>query len=961
MKSRQDYLINKSHLAKNYPDARLLKDLFGNVQSYVLDTRNLINDTNDLCVKYLDDIGSFNVNVVQDLKSFYSLLTDLYVVNGQTANSKSIFDLSKLIFSNHGVKVNTNTNEIKLDNTNYKADFISPIVEIKNISVIPRIGEQINKDIFLGVYGEKINNQIQNITTGIYTLSTHSIDKQLGFSLLIDFGDIRPINFLSFAINTSSVPFLNVRSIEVANGSDLEKVTIHNSNSQTATGYDILDKSIQIDRSLMTINFDNQITRYIKIDIRYSNFELIKGKRIYELDINNLVSGFGLPSATGSIIFGPIQFSDEVLKASIDSVLKNYILSNPNINFSIAPTPTGTFHPLLNSIEYNPDLGLSNIVNYNNISTNSINTTNPVNSIYLKIDFTATEANLSDIINLGNINVESYIKRTRISIGPTNRNIITGNSSPTRFALTVLKQLNSYSGYNTDFATGAIIGTSNIGEIELNGAIKAVSIGSSVNPDISKNYFTVGQNTTRFFTKPEKIGLSITEKVTCNPEFDFDQYRIKIFGYSLPFTSDLKGSTNNINSINTIEPTNKSVILVLPIVSKGAKYKIIFNTNDSILLDISSRVFHTVTETYFIVEDTNIVSYSVFDEIGDKVYDGVVHTLLSGTKYITVFDFLNITVPTIPNLTFNTIYGISDNTATEFSLITQGFIFAKYFSGTISNVSKIVKTDLQTSYNNGFLVITNPKIIKYTNTLTGADYKNVFKLDNNQIVKNTLTFDINTASINPFISEVDYIDGFKEFNVTQSYEQINNLDLNIIPLLSSFIGDETTDIIFDGNTELFTNRVYSISELVYPGDWCLNYNTNTHLWQISLPIGIETSSTFDTQIIYTISSNSSTYGLYSVDYVNGIIYTTAPMDSRIVINYIFSNTYAQYEHFEKLSSNLYSVGDGNIQIKDTNDNTSGQYLVVYNTLNDISSNTQVYITPIVKDIILNVLLKTEIL
>lgn len=956
MLKQTDYLVSKTHLAKPYPDKNLLKDYFNNAQSYLSETQTLINNTNDLYLKYLNDIANFNVQAVQDVKTIYSLLADLFVLNGNTANSLNVLDLASKVNSNSTVRINTSTNEVKIDGVPYSNSFLTSSLQIKGLTILPKVGQQLSKDIFVGAFGKNANSQVFNILSSVYKLSVYSIDQPLSFSLLIDFGSVMPVNYVSLDLLTEVIPYLTIKSLKATtNNSDLFSLDITNSGSGTATGYEVLETTNGTN-STITIEFDNQLTRYIQVEFQYSNFELINGKRIFELDMNNLVSGFELPGSSGSVIFGPLKFSDQIVKASVQAAIDNYDLASPNVIFSVAPDLSGTWYQLINAIEFNPTLQIKNVVNFNNVSTDSINTTNPVTELYLKIDFTATQVNLSDIISLSNVNVESYISRSRVTIDANNRNIFLGQTITDPASLSVLRCLFGYSGWNAQFPIASQLDTTNLIELNSNGSTFAPSLFSTTKPDPIKGTFNFSA-ITQVVTKPEKVQLVITEKTTSTPAFGFDQYRIQMSGYSLPIASTINSSTALIKSLNTI-PAPSAMVYVLPINSKAGKYKILLNTGDQFVVDLTAKCFFSITETYFQVENSAVTSYTVYSPIGTQIFTGPISTV-GQLSYISLFDFLDISIPTVAGYTFNKTYGLTNNSPTQFTVINQGFIFGTYFSGSITGAYKIVQVPITTNYINNNLVLDNPKIVQVTETLTGADYQKIYQLYNTNIIQNSLVFDLQNASINPFITEAVFIDGHTEFNLTETVEIQTSGSENTI-LLSNFVGDETTNILFDGNTDIFNNRVYSVQELINSGDYCVS-NDGSGNWSIILPEGIFTNPIFVTRIIYPTNSVSPTYGLYSVDYINGIIYTTAPLDARIAITYSFSNTFAKYEHLDLLDSELYTVSSNQISIKDSDVVQAGQYLIVYNSLNDLASSTQVYSTPVVNDLILNILTASEVL
>ncbi len=958
MKLDTDYIFDKSSLNVSYPQVGTVKNVMTAYQSYLFNTQDLINETNDSYLGYLDNIASFNQVALKDLKTMYSLLGDLYVLNGRTSKSVDIFELSKHIFSNTSMRVNPSSDEIKISSQdNYSDDFVTSKLSIRDVRVAPRVGDQINKDIFIGRYKENKNNELSNILTKEYELTIHSVDKPLVFSLVIDLGDIKPVNMVSFSIDTKLIPYVSIKGLEVSQNNSYVPIRISNSDANTATAYNVLDISGPI-KSTLLIDFDNQLTRFIKVDLSCSNFEIINARRVFSLTLNGLKTGFYVPNETGSVVFGPIKFTDEVLKLSIDSVLENYNIDEPNINLSISNEKNGGFQPLINSIEFNPDTTTKNIVNYNNISLDSVNTQNPVKEIYLKVDMTSIKAKLADIVNVNIMDIESYIQRNRISLGRTSRTVFVAQGANNKDSFSVLRELKGYSGYNTILSAGDLISTANLVQNEKSGEIMGSAIYSTTKPSLDLPYFVVAQsNKHRFVTKPERTFLRITEKTSCYPRFGYDKYRIQLFGYSLPILTNYSGNSeisNNRFYISNIEPS----FYCLPLKIKAGRYKLQLNESDYVMLDFSSGFIQSVTETHFLIEKDDITTYTLTNEVGEIIGTGPIATL-GDIKYISIFDDLidSSKIPVIAGFVFNKIFGISPNGNSQFSLVAKGLIFNQPFIGDISNLYKIIKTQLNKFFFGIQLVLENKKVLKIEETLTESSYRYSYKLSHTRIVPGSIEFNAESAAINPFILEVNYENGKKEFVIPEVTRQEGNTGLNEISLSSFFVGDESAPILFDGENDLFVNRVFSSEELISRGDWYFN---RTDL-KIELPDGVSTSDTFDTAIIYNIRGRLNSYGLYSVDYFNGIIYTNAPMDSSIKIKYLTSYVFATYEHFEEIDNSKFNLKDGQLSIVETNENNKNDYLIIYNRLNDVSPDKEILVSPKIKNLKINVLTKEEIL
>lgn len=948
MKLDQDYLLDKSFLGKSYPDLFVMKDMMTSLEEYLVKTRDLINEVNDGYVSYLDNIASFNVQAVSDLKAIYSLVADLYVLNGKTANSFDLLALSKRILSSTGVHLNQSTNEISIDTLpNYSDGLVLSNISPRDIKLVAKTGQQLNKDVFTGVYGEIASSDIANIYGSDFKFSVYSLDTNLQYSILVDLGDSRPINYISFSINSEALPSFVVTSLQTVNGNALENILIANSNAGAATGYDLITKK-DTEMSKLTINFENTLTRFIKINLAYNDFEIIGGRKLFAMDLNRFRIGFGVPSETGEVIFGPLKLTDEILKLSIDSVLENYDIENPNIVFSISPTKNGGYTNLVNSIEYNPDSGLKNVVNFNNIAADSVSTQNPIREVYLKVTLTSVEKDINDVIDIADPNVEDYIHRTRTTSAV--REVFVNNLLQTKDPVTVLKETKGYSGYAVNFPEASLIRTYNLSQIESNGRIVPSSVYSETNPDLLNDLYTVPAST-RIVTKPEKLQLLKEEKVICKPRFAFDQYRIKLFGHSQPIQQTTRVAAILEDGKHIVKPHNENARFVLPLGIKAGRYRVRLNGQVAFVLDFSSRVVSSITETYFIVANEDVQTYEFLDELDNVIGSGSVQTA-GEIKYISIFDHLDITLPVIIGLTFNKLHGLVDNTATQFSLINQGFVFGSHFTGSLLS-HRIIKTPLNRKFKNKRLILEHPRLIKYTEELIDGDHKKVFKLSQTNLLRGSVVFDATGAGINPFLRELEFINGSDEFNLVELGSRALVLDT----VLTGFSGDVTSEILFDGEDDLFRNRVYSEEELIARGDWLL-----TDDFKIKLPEDISLSSIVKTTVFYPKAPSSDVYGLYSIDYRNGVIYTITGIDSKVKVEYIFSNTYAEYENFESVPEDQFSISDGQVHLKDDGKTDAASYLILYNKLVDLSASSNTLpVSPVVKNLKLNILTKTEIL
>jgi hypothetical protein len=239
--------------------------------------------------------------------------------------------------------------------------------------------------------------------------------------------------------------------------------------------------------------------------------------------------------------------------------------------------------------------------------------------------------------------------------------------------------------------------------------------------------------------------------------------------------------------------------------------------------------------------------------------------------------------------------------------------------------------------------------------MIGNDLKNIIKLNHTNIVSGTVKFDIRKASVNSFIKEVDFINGYDEFSIASIYRQINNYNKNVIELQDGFIDDDTIQIL--GCSEYFKSRVYSEDELIAKGDWLISYENTVP--EIILPEGVFTSDIVDTELVYNIQgAKVSISGLYSVDYIKGILHTVAPIDERIEISYRYSSIFAEYEALEKVSPQKITVSQGLAIVEDESEESS-EYLAIIK--NNISKDIDYKVSPVIDDLKVNFITSGDLL
>lgn len=149
------------------------------------------------------------------------------------------------------------------------------------------------------------------------------------------------------------------------------------------------------------------------------------------------------------------------------------------------------------------------------------------------------------------------------------------------------------------------------------------------------------------------------------------------------------------------------------------------------------------------------------------------------------------------------------------------------------------------------------------------------------------------------LTEVDFIDGIQEF-LDEGYvtellaKNASSFGLTGIPVDGS--------VRFSGDTTLFLKQVHTEIDLSIEGAW---YITGDGILKIN-PNKATSSYTY-TYITYKKKASSKREGLFSVDYDNGILYTSTPIkDIRILYRYAVQ--YVEGQKMTQLSPDQYDPG-----------------------------------------------------
>lgn len=148
--------------------------------------------------------------------------------------------------------------------------------------------------------------------------------------------------------------------------------------------------------------------------------------------------------------------------------------------------------------------------------------------------------------------------------------------------------------------------------------------------------------------------------------------------------------------------------------------------------------------------------------------------------------------------------------------------------------------------------------------------------------------------------EVDYIDGVQEFIESEYITELLEKSANTFVLR----GDPLVDSIrFSGDVSLFKRQVYSDKDLSIPSSWLLKKEGENFVIQINK--NNLTSEFTYTYITYVSKAKNKREGLYSVDYDNGILYSSTGLKN-VRIAYRRAIQYLEGQQMEQVDKSLYN-------------------------------------------------------
>ncbi|RLA68536.1 MAG: hypothetical protein DRQ78_00170 [Epsilonproteobacteria bacterium] len=905
-------------LAKNIPttdmDDEHMSLMYLGLSTYVNSNIEDVNQINNNMLELLDDAASLYKNTMRTLGGITNAIADTFVTGGGSRDSINIFN-KQIKNVSTGVILDYDTLQVRLSR--------EPLVRysIKDISIKTRNG----------VLGNTVEEKrkyfdIENIISSTSRLEIESYDLPLNIEVDIDIGKNEAFNNIKFNLFNFGVRYPTIESISISeDGCNYKKIKISTSNSfsMDVNDFDFKD-------GMISIHTEESSSRYIKVNLIQKvpyNTGSTKRRR-YAIGMNMLELAFYSAVEDGDIIIGPIKSSDEIFKIAAYSDMTGYDIESPNINLYIS-TDQVTWIPIQNSSVYDPKTELSKIINFNNIDNASFFTEEEVNEIFLRI-----EMNSFDVSHVSP--PYQNVDRQVVNVSSSNRNIPI-NAVDNKDYINLFKYINIKYASRFYIPASSVnidsIPTTNISNIEKDGVslIQGLGIESDLIYDLSKSNLSNDSTETLIQFKYDKVHVTRNDLIENIPTYDFDPFDIELYGFS--------SILDNQDPIET-KHNRFSMRNMLPVIPyKENKGDITLRYGDKSIIIPHKEGFFYDNREYIYAVSSSIDEIILEDQIGRVIKNIILPSPRDGED-IKFFSILNYLEPDMPDssiedahgLKFNELYPLVELKEDEYAVEFGELVFGSYYKG-VFPFKKVIASSIGTSIDNNLqnvkLTSSSSKQIRNTYQLKEYDFKTIIKLKDTNILEQSVSFDTSKASVNAFLTEVDFIDGQTEFILKKYYIQTDIINLNSIRLHEDYIDDG--EIGFRSCSDVFSRRVYAEIELLDKGDYFIDKELivdDKYKYTIRLPEDIYTSASNDTEISYSIKPlRRSISGHYSVDHENGVIHTISKVDGNTSVSYKYSSVYAKYNALDIVDPKNYSISGTNLIIE-TEDEKSMKYLLV---------------------------------
>ena len=693
---------------------------------------------------------------------------------------------------------------------------------------------------------------IKSITSS-NAVEFEKFDTSMQLSIHIKFAESTPLNGVKLTLSNISSVLPSITKITYTNKSnDLFELNYVGD----ITSQDAVSNSEYGNIFLQTEQV-NATGLIIQFEQNYP--DIVNGQDRYTIGISDFEAGYYESVSSGYAVFGPYNSTSPIIKIAYSAdIIDKSNSQNTELSFSHNNV---AWIPLINTDK----ISSGKILNVNNISTDAVFFDNQVKQFWIRL------------------NVESYDASQNIN---THRRSLVDSNQWGQSILLDDRHTFTSAYENLGFSYGA---TNNVSEITETNLFEFAK---------SKNgYFGLSEDNDTYNTY-HRYASPIVEQSSNVSVYSKEDMIIET-ARLLKLTTPSELSVR-LNGVDVLDLRRKYVIKVKADMSNGL-YQLHIDGKIK-YIDVSLGFVMSTMATLFVTEE-DLVSL-----VGPDGYIYQIEPItIAGTKYISLigvlFEQQDAKHNIYPHITkSNSFY------------IERGGIIAKNIFDTVTisgmNISESI-ADVG-SYADRHVLITQDikKSIGSTN-MGKYTFKKTAKLKHCNIIAGTVKMDFSNAFIHSLIKEVKFIDGEQEFVSSKRITQFNNTNLNEIVLAGVFVDDNT--ISFYGGSSLFKNRVYSTEDLVELGDWLLILDGGSY--KIKLPSGVKTSATIDTAIEYNVDNQAvNKDGIYSIDYQNGTMFASSPIDGNIVVNYQYYNMALEGQAAIELNSNEYIARDGILTI-----------------------------------------------
>lgn len=736
--------------------------------------------------------------------------------------------------------------------------------------------------VFIQNTNGKSLTSIDNIKdfNNYYKIKTNSVNEKLFLDIAIEFQNPKPINgCILFFEDILNLPTSLSYDVYDNNGIKVDGVFINNKKEINVEDiYDYKDNlaylffkdSYLCSKIVFKMNKTEKVNNEYSISLKQIQFYLFsfpeESFAYFRYSNKNPIKKVALKSLTNR---------------NIDEVIYSYSFDDVSYNI---------FNPF--------NLEDGEIIDINTMSINSISTLREIRELYFKILFKPKSKSLD--INYG----DSWFFETiedGATINDTNNIFYSGYdySYGSLNEITSNNILNENILLNSEYIIRDEKIIPNTSDLELNDEIKILEDRVYILSDEIYSYV-------------EPTGSSIPDKIS-------------IVKYSLPFVSNASDVVYSKNYF-----ANQKLWNVITFDNfKEDTYTIVYN-KEIFYLDYSLGFLKSSLAQVFQIKEyvNGSEEYSIFSSIGIKIGSGKIEKITKNIEIISetgetvlaerdfYYIFLCKDFPykstTISDYNFNYKYPALENTSKDWYNKDGEIIFNSKVSQKINILGLYVK----------FSVVNNfrPKIInnklKYILELIYPNkskevidqYDNFSaKLNKRCIIPGSILLTKNNSNTNIITKEIEYIDGNIEFYSTRIVTEVISSVVNNQISLSYTIFDINTIIerISDPD-RLFIERVYSLDELNSIGQYYIDMNTNI----LFLPKDYKAT---DRPIIISYKTEDiNNTALYSIDYVNGILYSNKQIESGLTIEYNYTNYIASYDSYKLLEKDIdYSIDNRN--------------------------------------------------